>query len=292
MMLSKLKTLAAFIALCAAAAAARSQEQVTFDPANSELFPSISGTIRATFQKGSGEVLRKAAVVILHGAGGVDGRGQYYATQLNAAGISTLEITMFAPGQRSGPSQNRMAYAFSALRYLQGRPDIAPDRIGVLGFSSGGQLAVKTAIPSIASAFIKDQPAFAAHAANYPVCWAWAEEEAAKPSEFYFPFWKTGLSGRPILLQSGGKDDYEEPDSCQRFLQWLPEEQRKSIDLRYYPSATHGWDSQRGSFNFFERLACKGRGCNVTVVADPSVAEQSSRAVVEHFSRHLAAPRQ
>jgi uncharacterized protein len=286
------KNHAVFIALCIAVTIADAQDQVSFDAANSDSFPSISGPIRATLQKGAGEGTRKAAVVILHGAGGVDGRGQYYATQLNAAGISTLELTMFAPGQRFGPSQNRMAYAFSALRYLQTRTDVAPDRIGVLGFSSGGQVAIKTAIPSIASAFIKEQPPFAAHAANYPVCWAWAEDEAAKPSEFYFSFWKAGLSGRPILLQSGGKDDYEEPDSCQRFLQWLPEDQRKSIDFRYYATSTHGWDSQRGSFNFYERLACKHRGCNVTVVADTAAAEQSSRAVVEHFSKHLAPPRQ
>jgi dienelactone hydrolase len=283
---------AVFIALCIVISTAQAQEQVSFDAVNSNSFPSISGPIQATFQKGVGEGARKAAVVILHGAGGVDGRGQYYAAQLNAAGISTLELTMFAPGQRFGPSQNRIAYAFSALRYLQSRADIAADRIGVLGFSSGGQLAMKTAITSIANAFVKGQPPFAAHAANYPVCWAWSEEEAAKSSEFYFSFWKAGLSGRPVLLQSGGKDDYEEPDSCQRFLQWLPEDQRKSVDFRYYATSTHGWDSQKGSYNFYERLACKGRGCNVTVVADRSVAEQSSRAVVEHFSKHLATPRQ
>jgi dienelactone hydrolase len=163
---------------------AQAQDQVSFDALNSDSFPSISGPIQATFQKGAAEAARKATVVILHGAGGVDGRGQYYAAQLYAAGISILELTMFAPGQRFGPSQNRIAYAFSALRYLQSRTDIAPYRIGVLGFSSGGQLAMKTAIASIANAFMKGQPLFVAHAANYPVCWVRAEEEAAKPSEF------------------------------------------------------------------------------------------------------------
>ncbi len=266
-----------------------SQEEVSFAAINAESFPVVSGPITATLQKGAGAAPKSAAVVILHGAGGVDGRGKFYASRLNTAGIATLEVTMFAPSQRFGPSQNRMAYAFSALRYLQGRPDIAANRIGVLGFSSGGQLAVKTAIPSISGMFLKDQPGFAAHAANYPICWAWAEDEAIKPTEFYFNFWKSGLSGRPILLQAGGKDNYEDPDSCQKFTQWLPEDQRKSVDLRYYPNATHGWDSQRGSYTFNERLACKGRGCNVAVVADADVTEQSARAVVEHFTKHLAA---
>src|SRR5262249_43899761 len=35
------------------------------------------------------------AVVILHGANGVDSRGDFYAEALNAAGIATLEIDMW-----------------------------------------------------------------------------------------------------------------------------------------------------------------------------------------------------
>lgn len=268
---------------------ATAQEAVSFDPVKSEAFPAIAGPVRATLHKGAGPAEKKPAVVILHGAGGIDGRGQAYAGPLNAAGISTLEVAMFAPGQRFGPSQNRMAFAFSALKYLQTRGDVDSGRIGVLGFSSGGQLAVKTALPTIAGAFLRNgETGFVAHAANYPVCWAWAEDEAAKPGSFYFNYWKSGLSGRPILLQAGGKDKYEDADSCQRFLQWLPEEQRKSIDFRFYPDATHLWDSQRGSFSFHERLACKEKGCDVPVVADAATTGQSIAAVVEHFSKHLA----
>ncbi|MFN3376895.1 MAG: dienelactone hydrolase family protein [Burkholderiaceae bacterium] len=290
--MKRLKYLLSGLAMVAFSFNVTAQEEVRFDAIKSENFPAISGPVRAVLQKGAGDAEKKAAVVILHGAGGVDGRGQIYASRLNAAGISTLEVIMFSPGQRSGPSQNRMAYAFSALKYLQARRDVDPGRIGILGFSSGGQLAVKTAIPAIASEFLKNgEPVFAAHAANYPVCWAWAEDEAVKPDAFYFRYWKSGLSGRPILLQAGGKDKYEDADSCQRFLQWLPEEQRRSIDFRYYPDATHLWDSQRGSFSFYERLACKERGCEVPVVADAKTTEQSINAVVEHFIKHIATAR-
>ena len=50
----------------------------------------VSGKLRLPFD-GDG-----AAVVICHGSDGVDGRGDFYAPALNAAGIATLEIDMWA----------------------------------------------------------------------------------------------------------------------------------------------------------------------------------------------------
>lgn len=41
-------------------------------------------------------------MLILHGSGGVDGRGAFYAQALQDAGIATLEITIFRPGGRLG----------------------------------------------------------------------------------------------------------------------------------------------------------------------------------------------
>ncbi|MCP4229232.1 MAG: hypothetical protein GY771_03675, partial [bacterium] len=35
------------------------------------------------------------AVIIVHGSGGIDGRGAFYAKGLNEAGIATFEIKMF-----------------------------------------------------------------------------------------------------------------------------------------------------------------------------------------------------
>ena len=83
------------------------------------------------------------AVVILHGSAGVDSRGDFYARGLNAAGVATLEIDMWEARGVTGP-QNRprapiltFADAFAALGYLSAHPNVAPGRIGVLGFSWG-----------------------------------------------------------------------------------------------------------------------------------------------------------
>ena len=43
---------------------------------------------------------RVPAVVILHGSGGIYGRGEFHAKALNAAGIATLEVLMFTSGNR------------------------------------------------------------------------------------------------------------------------------------------------------------------------------------------------
>ncbi|WP_043783832.1 hypothetical protein [Rubrivivax gelatinosus] len=79
---------AALLVLIGPVAGAAAQENVLFDAIRSESFPAVSSPIKATFQPGAGDANRKPVVVILHGAGGVDGRGQAYASRLLAAGTA------------------------------------------------------------------------------------------------------------------------------------------------------------------------------------------------------------
>ena len=71
------------------------------------------------FGRPSANTAKVPAVLILHGSGGIDGRGAYYAKALQDAGIATLEITMFAPGgrPRSG-TKATMPFAAAALKWL------------------------------------------------------------------------------------------------------------------------------------------------------------------------------
>ena len=86
---------------------------------------------------------RVPAVVILHGSGGIDGRGEFHAKALNAAGIATLEVLMFTSGNRPRDgSRSNFTHMYGALNYLANRPDIDPQRIGVMGFSWGGGLSL------------------------------------------------------------------------------------------------------------------------------------------------------
>jgi len=91
-----------------------------------------------------------------------------------------------------------------------------------------------------------------------------------------------------VLVFAGGEDDYDEPDTCQKFIASLPEEARSHVSLKYYPKATHGWDSQERAKVFYDDSAWLGRGGRVRMTPDREVAEDSRRTAVEFFVRHLA----
>lgn len=221
------------------------------------------------------------AVVILHGSGGIDGRGLFHSEALNEVGIATLEVFMFERGQR--PREGGMAtltHGFGALKYLAGRPDIDPGKIGVMGFSFGGNMTLRMASKTVSDAFLPkaSDPRFAAHAPFYPSCWIF------KNAGGYGT-----LTGAPIFLFAGGQDDYEtSPDSCKEFLDSLPPSTRGHVALQFYPDATHGWDSpKKEPFTISDRFAFGGRGGVVRFKPDPAVAEDSRRRVVEFFTRVL-----
>ena len=101
------------------------------------------GEFPARFGRPPGSTVKVPAVLILHGSGGVDGRGAFYATALQEAGIATLEVTMFPAGgrPRAGRKAN-MPHAAAALKWLAAQPSVDAQRLGVMGFSWGGGIAV------------------------------------------------------------------------------------------------------------------------------------------------------
>jgi hypothetical protein len=72
------------------------------------------------------------AVLICHGSDGVDARGSFHAEALNAAGIATFEIDMWAArgvarGALARPRSptETLPDAFAALRFLAEQPEVA-----------------------------------------------------------------------------------------------------------------------------------------------------------------------
>ena len=228
-------------------------------------------------------------MLVLHGSAGIDGRGEFHGKALNAAGIGTLEIFMFSRGNRPRAGRNEnLTHMYGALKYLASRPEIDPRRIGVMGFSWGGGLSLTAASASITQLFTGGQVRFAAHAPFYPVCWSHLRM-SSDPKASGYGRYKT-LTGAPVLMFAGGEDDYDEPDTCQKFIASLAETTRSHVSLKYYPKATHGWDIQERARVFYENSAALGRGGKVRMTPHREVAEDSRRTVVEFFVQHLRVP--
>jgi len=228
------------------------------------------------------------AVVICHGSDGVDGRGEFHAGALNAAGIATLEIDMWsargtARGAAARPRSpaETVPDAFGARQCLTAQPEIDPARIGVMGFSWGGVVTLLCATRRFADACRRETPAFAAHAAFYPVCWAYGVVPALD---------LTGRTGAPILVQTGEADTYDTPGAGERLAQRLRADGGTGeIAHIAYPGAGHGFDRDRPTQIITDPFSHEGQGGQVEMAFHPQAAEASRTALVDFFRRTLAA---
>jgi dienelactone hydrolase len=277
----------------AAAGAAQAQQrtEVRVPTVGSALTPgtTVPATVPGTLQLPDGEA-RVPAVLIVHGSGGVDGRGAFHAQALNAAGIATLEIDMWTPRGVTG-LQNRprnvmdtMPDVWGGWRLLGAHPRIDPSRIGVMGFSWGGVATMLSAFglrPADASATL-GEARFAAHVALYPLC------------ELYLPggrgrsLVESGApTGAPVLVYNGDQDDYDvDPNDCLKLpaaFSTMP------IRVVMVPGATHGFDG-RGSAPFFDRSAKAGKGAQIRMVADPAAAASVRAGAVAFFRTSFGMP--
>lgn len=236
-----------------------------------------------------------AAVVILHGSGGVDFRGDFYARALNEAGIATLEIDMWeARGIESAsdrPSFPICTYqdAFDALQYLSEHPDIDPEKIGVLGFSWGGVIAMAAATETYAEPY-GGELRFAAHVAHYPVCWSYNCPLAVSAGTEF-----KKLTGAPILIQIGEKDDYDEGSGpCYALRSSLAAEFQELIDITAYEGAYHAFDrlevpvTVSDSFSHLgESIFRIGDNVKVDIIPDPEAAYNARQNAVRFFQMNL-----
>lgn len=82
-------------------------------------------------------------VLVLHGAGGAGGYERQYAALLAEHGYTVLCVEYFgAPGIRENLASVPLEAFERAGNWLTDHPDVAGDRVGVAGFSRGGEAAL------------------------------------------------------------------------------------------------------------------------------------------------------
>jgi len=194
------------------------------------------------------------AMVVAHGSNGVtEGREGRWAARLNENGIAAFVVDSFGPrGVKStandqsqlSPAAN-VADALGALRLLATHPRIDPQRIGIMGFSRGGQVSIQTALEPIRRGVIDGDLRFAVHVPFYPPCNTMYVAEK--------------VTGAPIRFVLAGSDDYTPPAYCARYVEWF-RLKGAAADSVSYDGAYHGFDGI--SRVVFVNTLQTGRLCN------------------------------
>jgi dienelactone hydrolase len=231
---------------------------------------------------------RLPAMVVVHGSGGardyISGR---YGRELSAFGVVTLAIDSFTPRgvtstveDQTRVTSGQMARdAFAAKAFLEKNPVVDPARIGVMGQSKGGAVALLAA-DSWYEANARKQLGvlpFAAHIPMYPGC----------TLQYRHPHVTA-----PILVLAGGDDDYVGVKTCAEYVGRM-RAAGADVTLIIYPGAEHGFDGRDNLTYYWIKDAQNFRDCvlyveddgrTVTKTGEP-VDPRDMRQVMEVFRK-------
>ena len=233
---------------------------------------------------------RGAAVVALHGCGGLQvnkgrlGPGQLrYAKELNDAGLGVLYTESFEPrgeksicsqkpGSRAITEEHRRLDAYGALAWLASQPGVDAHRLGLVGWSHGGQTVLSSADRTrdvVANAAVKP----AALVAFYPGCNSIEKTAAFTPVA-------------PLLVMSGALDDWTPAATCRRAMGRLAGRTGAPVaEYIEYPESYHGFDS---ALPPRERSDVGGtKSGKATVGGNPVARDESMLALLRFLKTHL-----
>jgi dienelactone hydrolase len=221
------------------------------------------------------------AMVIAHGSGGVsDAREGRWTSRLNEIGIAAFYVDSFGPRgiRETATDQSQLsqaanvADALAALRLLATHPRIDAQRIGVMGFSRGGAVAIYTALEPVRRGVIDGDLRFAVHVPFYPPC------NTLYTSE--------NITGAPIRFMLGAADDYTPAAQCPRYVDWFRSKGAEA-DSILYADAHHGFDGT-GRVQFINSLQT-GRNCNARYDLDRFVLQRLDTDEVLRTGEQMAA---
>jgi dienelactone hydrolase len=219
------------------------------------------------------------AIVLVHGTSGVNVVGRLYRDPILNAGIAIFEVD-FKTGIFTGPMdrphiETFLPMAFAALKELRKNPAIDPNRIGIMGFSMGGGVTVRTAIDDNRKQWMGSDKGFVAHVAFYPV---------SKPIMDRIEH-SSGLTGAPILILYGTEDSYGEGKAVPELKKMLDKKYKFNLETVEYAGATHDFNRNAPPLNYADPAAIGGRAF---MKWDPDAAADSITKVVAFLKTNVA----
>lgn len=187
------------------------------------------------FPEGSGEDELLPAMIFVHGAGGPQAHHQTWLSLFRDLGIATVYADHFAPRGKDSAVGSHIqltgaamtADALNMLKALAEHPRIDPERIGIMGASKGGGVALYSAWNPMRRQ-IAGALDFAVHIPLYPTCVYWDEKD---------------FTEAPVQVLVGGEDDWTGLEHCVASVEEFKAAGYANVGIRIYDGAPHGFDS-------------------------------------------------
>jgi dienelactone hydrolase len=233
-MMRHLVLLCAGLAGLAGPVFAQSREQIDIPREHRGKAVTITGTL--ILPAGTAKV---PAMIIHHGSGGVgEAREFRYASEIVRMGVAAYVIDSFkgrgitstVRDQSQVSVAEMTGDALTALKQLATHPRIDAARVGIMGFSKGGSVALETLVERRAAQILPPGIRFALRIPVYPSC---AIQHAL-----------ADLQGAPVIMLLGATDTYVGVAPCVEYAAKL-RAAGASVTLRVYPGAKHGFDGDR-----------------------------------------------
>ena len=242
----RIAQLCVLIFLCGAALAQQTIEFNSLD--RKQGYPAVfsgraqyTDKINGVFTRPAGAAGNVPVMVILHGSGGISdiGTGEWSQYFLSL-GIATFVVDSFGPRgfTATAADQSQLTYtastvdALMALQTVAKLPGVDAGKIGVIGFSRGGQSSTNSAYTKVRTAVlgVNNDLRYTLHVALYGGC--------SQPGT---------TDKTPILFLMGDDDGYVTPETCEHFADTI-RARGANIEFVVYPDTKHGFDQDRKDF--------------------------------------------
>ena len=176
------------------------------------------------------------AVIVAHPSGGINAGIDRWAQELNSIGLAVFLVDSFSGRGMSSvppdPSNDSVMWmivdAYRALGMLAQHPRIDPQRIAIMGWSTGGPVALYSSMERFWRSYGPPNIQFAAHIGFYGSCAVVYRDEEK-------------VSGKPIRVFHGTADDLELIEPCRAYVARL-KKAGADVALNEYPGVQHAYD--------------------------------------------------